>query len=233
MRRLFRLAVRRRDTIHDDMDEELRFHLEERVAHFTARGMSPADARGEALRRLGDSWDDARRRLHRSAELKEHRMAMRERLESLLQDIRYAARGLAQRPGFTIVAVLTLALGIGANTAIFSAVDALLLRALPFRDPATLMDIVQRTPFDAANGGIGDAPWSYPKFVAFRDAQRSYTSLALDARRPFVLTGDNPERIDGEFVSAQFLTTAWYAGSTRAGLSPPTSTRTAMQRSWR
>jgi len=207
VRRLFRLGLRRRDDIRDDLDEELRFHLDERVAQFVARGLTPDDARRDALRRLGPSWDDTRHRLHESAQRKERQMALHEWFDDLRHDLRYAARGLIRRPGFTIVAVLTLAVGIGANTAIFSAVDALLLRALPFRNPATLFDIVQRTPFDPANGGSGDSPWSYQKFVTFRDAQRSYTALALDSRRNFILTGDNPERIEGEVVSAQYLTT--------------------------
>ncbi len=207
VRRLFRLDVRRPDAIRAEMDEELRLHLEARTEHFVARGMTLDDARAEAIQRLGTSFHDVRDRLHRSAERKERRMAIRERLEDLMYDARYAARGLAQRPGFTIIAVLTLAIGIGANTAIFSAVDALLLRSLPFRDPGTLVDIVQRTPFDPANGGSGDMPWSYPKFITFRDAQQSYASLALDARQNFILTGENPDRIVGERVSAQFLGT--------------------------
>lgn len=134
-------------------------------------------------------------------------MAMRERLDELLRDVRYAAHGLRRRPGFTVVAVLTLAIGIGANTAIFSAVDALLLRSLPFRDPARLMDVIQRSPFDPANGGSTDSPWSYPKFMTFRDAQHSYDRIALDAKENFVLQGDSPERVVGERVSAQFLGT--------------------------
>jgi putative ABC transport system permease protein len=207
VRRLFHLGVRRRETIDAEMDEELRLHLEARTEQFIRSGMTPADAHAEARRRLGTSVDHTRDQLRRSAQLKERRMAMRERIDDLMHDVRYAARGLIQHPAFTIIAVLTLAVGIGANTAIFSAVDALLLRALPFRDPATLMDIVQRSPFDPAHGGSGDAPWSYPKFMTFRDAQRSYTSLALDTRENFILTGASPDRIIGELVSAQFLTT--------------------------
>jgi putative ABC transport system permease protein len=207
VRRLFSLGLRRKADIRDEMDEELRFHLAERAAHFAARGMAPEQARAEALRRMGSSWPETRRRLQLSAEQKERQMAMHERFDELMQDIRYAARGLLQRPGFTIIAVLTLAIGIGANTAIFSAVDALLLRSLPFRDPGRLMDIVQRTPFDPAQGGSGDMPWSYPKFLTFRDGQRSYSSLALDARQNFLLTGDSPDRIVGERVSSQFLST--------------------------
>jgi len=207
VRRLFRLAIRRPDQTRADIDEELRLHLEARTERFIAAGMSRDAAHAEAIARLGDSLDDARERLHASAERKERHLMIRERLEELASDVRHAARSLVQRPGFTAIAVLTLAVGIGANTAIFSAVDALLLRALPFRDPATLIDIVQRTPFDPANGGSGDAPWSYPKFIAFRDAQQSYRTLAMDARENFILAGESPERIDGERVSEQFLTT--------------------------
>lgn len=207
VRRLFRLAVRRGDSIREEMDEELQLHLDARIEQFIARGMSADDARAEALRRLGTSLDETRDRLRRSASRKEHRMAMREWFDDLIQDLRYAARGLIQRPGFTIIAVLTLAIGIGANTAIFSAVDALLLRSLPFRDPGTLVDIVQRTPNDPANGGSGDSPWSYPKFMTFRDAQQSFSMIALNVRRNFILTGDNSERIEGEYVSGQYLAT--------------------------
>lgn len=78
---------------------------------------------------------------------------MRGRLYDFVDDVRYALRGLLRRPGFTAVAVLTLAVGIGANTAIYSAVDALLLRSLPFPEPQRLMDIVQSTPDE------GTAPW--------------------------------------------------------------------------
>ena len=207
VRRLFRLAVRSRDAIRQDMDEELRFHLDARIQHFIAQGMSPDNARREAIQRLGGSLDDTRTRLHHSADQKEHRMAIREQLDNLTRDLRYAAHSLRRRPGFTAIAVLTLAIGIGANTAIFSAVDALLLRSLPFREPARLMDIIQRTPFDPANGGSTDSPWSYPKFMTFKAAQHSYSTLALDARANFVLTGASPERITGEQVSAGFLGT--------------------------
>jgi len=207
VRRLFRLAIRRPESIRQEMDEELRFHVEARIQHFIAHGMTPEEARREAIDRLGGSLTEARARLHHSVERKEHRMAMRERIDDLVRDIRYAAHGLRRRPGFTVIAVLTLAVGIGANTAIFSAIDALLLRSLPFRDPARLMDVIQRSPYDPANGGSTDMPWSYPKFMTFRAAERSYSNLALDSRQNFVLAGDAPERIAGERVSAEFLAT--------------------------
>jgi putative ABC transport system permease protein len=207
IRRLFHLEPRRAPDLHHDIDDELRFHLDARVEQLLHRGLTAEAARAEAFRRLGAPLQQMRDTLHHSAEQREHTMANRERLEQLFHDIAYAARGLRQRPLFTTIAVLTLAIGIGANTAIFSAVDALLLRPLPFRDPGRLMDVVQRTPFDPANGGSGDSPWSYPKFMTFASAQRSYSAVALDARENFILAGDQPERIVGERVSGAFLAT--------------------------
>lgn len=207
VRRLFRLAVRRPDIVHDDMDAELRFHFEERVEHFVSRGMSREDARAEALRRLGGGVDETRERLHHSADRRERTMAMSERVEELQQDVRYAARSLARRPGFTAIAILTLAVGIGANTAIFSAVDALMFRPLPFRRPDQLVKVAFATP-----GGNGiperdNMPWSWMKYLTFRDAQKQFQAHALWVQGNFSFTGDDPERIAGEWASAHYLAT--------------------------
>ena len=126
---------------------------------------------------------------------------MRERLDPFLDDIRLAARGLARRPGFTLVAVLTLAIGIGANTAIYSAVDALLLRSLPFPEPARLMDVALVSPEDGAG------PWSFPKYAFFHDHQKRFPSLALRNATQTTLTGTDPERVTIESVTANYLTT--------------------------
>ncbi|HSA55604.1 MAG TPA: ABC transporter permease, partial [Gemmatimonadaceae bacterium] len=123
------------------------------------------------------------------------------RMADLRDDVRYALRGLARRPGFTVIAVLTLAIGIGANTAIYSAIDALLLRSLPFREPGRLMDIVQSTAEE------GTAPWSYPKYAFFRDNARSYSSLALHSGSQTTITGPEPERVSIEEVTASYLST--------------------------
>ncbi|MEP6778846.1 MAG: hypothetical protein ABJC26_03080 [Gemmatimonadaceae bacterium] len=109
------------------------------------------------------------------------RIDMRERIRDLLDDVRYALRGLARRPAFGAIAIVTLALRIGANTAIFSAIDALLLRALPFEKPDRLVDVTLLAP------GEGDTQWSWGKAQVFLEAQRSYQSVALYATLGIVI----------------------------------------------
>ncbi|HEX6943253.1 MAG TPA: ABC transporter permease [Gemmatimonadaceae bacterium] len=200
-RRHFRLDPRARQRARTEMRDELAFHIDERTAQLMALGMSADDARAEAIRRLGQTYADTERRLGDSAELKERRLDMREKLREFGDDIRYAFRGLAARPGFTAIAVLTLGIGIGANTAIYSAVDALLLRSLPFENPGRLLDIVQ------TSSENGNAVWSYPKYKFFRDAQKSYSSLAAHSSSQIIITGAEPERVPIEEVTAQYLTT--------------------------
>jgi predicted permease len=183
------------------MREELAYHIESRTVQLVSRGMTPEAARAEAVRRLGRPPNEIEQLLGASAELKERRLDVRDRLHDFMDDVRYAVRGLRRRPGFTVVAVLTLAIGIGANTAIYSAVDALLLRSLPFHEPHRLMDVAQAV----AEGGT--APWSYPKARFFIDAQRSYSSLALHGSTQTTLTGNDAERIGVEEVTAQYLRT--------------------------
>jgi predicted permease len=205
IRRLFRLSLRSRARSHRDADEELSALLDARIADLEARGLPSDVAREEALRRLGTSVDDARQRVRDSAERREHRLAIAERMHDLVQDVRYAARGLARTPGFTVVAIVTLAIGIGATTALFSAVNALILRPLPFRDPASLMSLSLTMPAQEAEPARDDMIWSYPKFAMFRDAQSSFESLALYTSAEFNLTTDEAHRMRGEWVGARYL----------------------------
>ena len=207
VRRLFRLPLRTTTAIRDDVDDELASLLASRIEHLVARGMSPADARAESLRRLGANLDDVRLQLHQSAEHRERHMRFHEHVETLAQDLRYAARGLARRPAFTAVAVLTLAIGIGATTAIFSAVNVLILRPLPYASPGELMKLSLVTPTVGGRPGTDQMSWSYPKYTLFRDSQQSFSDVAPFDGEPFVLTSGDVERVNGEFVGATYLRT--------------------------
>ena len=126
-------------------------------------------------------------------------------LEDLRHDVRYARRMLRSNPGFAIIAVLILAVGIGATTAIFSVVNATLLRPLPFRDPERLMSVFLRMPVQYGSGEI-DMVWSYPKYQAFLDAQRTFSETAIHVADAFTLTTDDgADRVVGESVSARYF----------------------------
>src|SRR6266498_581421 len=124
-------------------------------------------------------------------------------MNSLLQDLRYGARMLVKKPGFTLIAVLTLALGIGANTAIFSVVNTVLLKPLPYAEPDRLAMLWTDNP----KQGVHEEGTSYPTFLDWRAPSHSFAELALCSRgNPVVLTGtDEPERELGEYVSANLF----------------------------
>jgi putative ABC transport system permease protein len=124
-------------------------------------------------------------------------------MDTVLQDIRYGVRTLVKNPGFTAVAVLALALGIGANTAIFSVVNTVLLKPLPYADPDRVMYIWANPPRDAAQM----FPASPMDFKDWREQNRSFTGIAARETRNFNLTsGDNPERLLGEAVTEDYFT---------------------------
>jgi putative ABC transport system permease protein len=127
-------------------------------------------------------------------------------MSAIWQDVRYALRLLGRSPGFTLVAVLTLALGIGANTAMFAVVNAVLLKPLPFSDPERLMLVHMLFPDPSAGPGIlTEGVWSYPKYRTFLELQQSFEDTAIFSARDFSLAGDaNPERVKGEVVSERY-----------------------------
>ena len=123
-------------------------------------------------------------------------------METLLKDIRYGVRGLRKRPGFTLVAVLTLALGIGANTAIFSVVNAVLLRPLQFRDPERLVMIWE----DATFAGFPRNTPAPANYVDWKNQTQSFEDIAATHELTFNLTGDgDPERVSAYGVTANFF----------------------------
>ena len=122
-----------------------------------------------------------------------------------LRDLRLAARSLRRNPGFTTLATLSLAVGIGATTAVFSVIDATLLRPLPFREPDRLMSVVLRVPRDEP-GTVIDMTWSYPKFMAFAREQQLFDRVGLYITESVTAGGtDGAERIPGEAISAGYL----------------------------
>ena len=123
-------------------------------------------------------------------------------MSTLWQDLRYSARILARNPGFTVVVVLTLALGIGANTAMFSVVNAVLLRPLPYDDPDRLVGVWQSYPKKGWNS-VGVSP---PDFAVWKDQNQAFSHIAAITSESFNLTGvDEPERVVGYRVSASIF----------------------------
>ena len=126
-------------------------------------------------------------------------------LEDLRHDIRYTRRMLGSNPGFAAIAILILAVGIGATTAIFSVVNATLLRPLPFRDPERLMSVFLRMPVQYGSGEI-DMVWSYPKYQGFLTSNRTFGDAAIHVADAFTVgTDDGAERVLGESVSARYF----------------------------
>jgi len=186
--------MRRRKRILQDLDQEIREHIEMTTQENLDRGMSPEEARYAALRKFGNVTrvkEDARE------------VWSFVWVEQLLQDIRFAIRVLCKSPAFTTIAVLTLALGIGANTALFSVVNGVLLHALPYPDPDRLVALYARTP-DFIHSTI-----AYPNFLDWTRDNHSFSALAAfrgDGFNSFNLTGHGEaERLPANMVSASFF----------------------------
>lgn len=206
LRRWFtRLAEwRRRRDIERDQAAELQSHFDHLVDEHVRRGLSPADARREANLELGG--------LEQARALARDARGFRP-LEALAVDIRLAFRQLRKTPAFTLAAVVTLALGIGANTAIFSVVDAVMLRPLPYTDPERVVVLWEEISETLSGPGAAGAP-TEPRRIAVAPANyldykarvRSFESLAAYASLGRNLTGNGtPERLVVEEVTASYF----------------------------
>jgi putative ABC transport system permease protein len=166
----------RKNKLEDQLDDELQFHLEMRTGEFMDQGLEPEEARCRARRMFGN------RTLLKERAREMHTIGW---IETLVQDVRYAGRMLRKSPVFTCVAVLSLALGIGANTAIFSAVYVTLIKPLPFKDPGRLVFIRKKNP---PRGWIKNQI-SPPEILAWREQSGVFEDLAAFTSRSCVLTG--------------------------------------------
>ena len=184
-----------------DAEDELSFHIDSRIEEFVAMGMSPEEAKAEALRRFGD-LERARARLQEIVQLQEQDRKRADMWDALRQDLRYAGRALRRNPGFTLVAVLTLALGIGANTAIFSVVNGILLRPLPYTEPDRLVRV-----FTAFLGsGVRRYAVSQPEFMDYKGLTQVFENAAAFGGASLTLTGDGePERLRAIAATRDFF----------------------------
>ena len=197
-KRVFRLPLFRRTAAA--VEEEFEFHLDMRAGELIARGWEPESARAEARRQFGDVTD-AETYCRRTDERREKRIMRTDFWTELAQDVSYSLRSLRKAPGFALVAILTLALGIGANTAIFSVVRGILLRPLPFADPARVVMVAS-----SVEGGK-PFPYASPANIEdWRTMNRSFASFAAYSGHSAVITGSgDPQNLRGYDVSAGFF----------------------------
>jgi predicted permease len=199
LRRFFRHGASRPDADAGAIDDELRFHIETRVDALTAAGMSPGDARATALREFGDVaryHDDVMTIDHQYA----REMHMRELLESVANDLRYVLRSLVRAPAFFIVAAFTLALGIGATTAIFSVVNGVVLQPLPYPGSERIVQLFQ------IDKDGNRASVSEPNFADWREQTRAFEAMAAWRSGMITLTGmSEPARVLAASVTREFV----------------------------
>ena len=185
----------RRGTADSDLQEQMRFHLAEEIEENLARGASPEQARRAALLKLGNT-QQVREKLWRQNTLSW--------LDSLRRNLKYGVRALRRSPGFALVSILVIALGIGLNTALFTVVRGVLLRPLPFHDPQTLVRLYENTlegkfPFNRSAAGI---------FVEWEKQSHSFAGMAISSDASYNLSGTQgqlPESIQAATFSSSML----------------------------
>jgi hypothetical protein len=188
------LALFGRRRAEQELDTELQEFLDFAIEDKMREGMSREAATRAARMELGSA-----------TAVKDHvrDVGWENIVDTTWLDVRYAARTLHRSPGFTVVAVLSLALGIGANTAIFSLINTVMLRSLPVNHPEQLVELLSRYP-----GEPRMSSFSWRHYEHFRDHNQSFSDLLAVSRARFQVTaeGSEPEMIDGEYVAGNFFT---------------------------
>src|SRR5215813_7480738 len=183
----------RRSQVEEELDEELRYHIERQIEEHIAKGMTPEEARYAALRAMGG----VERRKQECRDMRRVRL-----IEDLTQDVRYGLRTLRKSPGFTAVAALSLALGIGANTAIFSLVNTVLLRPLPIENPERLVSLN----YASDKGDNVESIFSYLNYRDLRDRNSALDGLIAYRMAPISLSHDGiSERAWGYLATGNYF----------------------------
>ena len=196
-----RRIIRPRPQLDQDLDAELAFHVEGRIDELVSEGWDRDEARAEVLRHFGhlDGVASECRQISKDRITRERRV---ERMGVILQDVRYALRTLRRYPGFAFVAVLTIGLGIGATTAIFSVVDGVVFRPLPFHEPDRLVMIWEQ---QLSQDITADNP-SPPNFEDWKRENRSFAGMAAWLDGSMTLSSlDQPEVVSIAHVSWDLL----------------------------
>jgi predicted permease len=182
-------AFFRRNRLYDDLSEEMRLHIEERTEQLMGEGLSPEEARQQALRAFGNRT---------LLEERSREVWQWPTVESIWADVRFALRQLRKSPGFTLAAVLTLGLAIGANAVVFSVMNAFVLRPLNVPEPQSL--------YALQHGGEADGTESYPDYLDLRDRNRSFESLvAYTVAQAGLDAGKDPSSVWLEETSGNYF----------------------------
>ena len=198
--RAFRILLFR-PNVRDEVREEIEFYLEMRAGELVDRGMSPEEARRAALAAFGDPARVEAKTVEMAKRLRRGR-GWSDTLAEGIRDLRHVVRSLRRRPGYAITVVATLALGIGANTAIFTVVHSVLLRPLPYAEPGRLVQLFETTP---QNPQRSSSPMNY---LDARQQIQSFEHLSAFRTQPRNLLGEgDPERLVVGNVSANFFAT--------------------------
>ena len=192
-----------RPSVNEEVEEELSFHVAMRMRELIASGMSPQDAREEAQRRFGD-LPHVEAELRKLGTQRDREQSRTQYFAELWADVKYALRALARSPGFATVAILTLALGAGANSGIFSVLNGVVLRPLAYAEPDDLVRVYSAFP------GIGfDKFWiSPPEYFELRERNKSFASMGGYRTGTTSVGGDDaPLRVTSAVTTADLFTT--------------------------